>query len=115
MIVTKTPVIIPTRLDWLALLAMIGIFGFIAQVRVVISSSTQTEIGKFFSPCGGASDDGLTTRDRWKRDHGSLHPSIVSLLIYRSIILTLSLPVARLFLQRYWREYSSTLFPLLFR
>ena len=80
MIVTKTPVIIPTRLEWLALLAMIGIFGFIAQVRVVISSSTQTEIGKLFSSCGGASDDGPTTRDRWKRNLGSLHPSTASLL-----------------------------------
>jgi hypothetical protein len=79
MLVTKTPVIIPTRLEWLTLLAMIGIFGFIAQVRVV-TSSTQTEIGKRISSCAGAADDGPTARDRWKRNHGSLHPSIVSLL-----------------------------------
>jgi drug/metabolite transporter (DMT)-like permease len=79
MIVTKTPVIIPTRLEWLTLLAMIGIFGFIAQVRVA-TSSTQTEFGKLISSCAGAADDGPTTRDRWKRNHGSLHPSIVSLL-----------------------------------
>ena len=30
--VTKTDVFIPTRLDWMAMLIMIGIFGFIAQV-----------------------------------------------------------------------------------
>jgi hypothetical protein len=45
MIVTKTPFIIPTRLEWLALLAMIGIFGFIAQVRLVSSFATQTKFG----------------------------------------------------------------------
>jgi hypothetical protein len=32
MVVTKTEIIVPTRLGWLALLAMIGIFGFFAQV-----------------------------------------------------------------------------------
>ena len=37
-------------------------------------------IGKFCLSCAGTSDDGPTTRDRWKRNHGSLHPGIVSLL-----------------------------------
>jgi hypothetical protein len=39
MIVTKTPFIIPTRLEWLVLLA-IGTFGFVAQVRPVVASET---------------------------------------------------------------------------
>ena len=34
MIATHEPVIIPMRLSWLAMLVMIGIFGFFAQVRV---------------------------------------------------------------------------------
>ncbi|KAJ3565515.1 hypothetical protein NP233_g7579 [Leucocoprinus birnbaumii] len=33
MIATKTPFILPTRLEWLAMLTMIGIFGFFAQAR----------------------------------------------------------------------------------
>lgn len=32
MAITREPVVIPTRLEWLALLLMIGIFGFLAQV-----------------------------------------------------------------------------------
>jgi len=32
MIITKTPVVIPTKSEWLFLLALIGILGFIAQV-----------------------------------------------------------------------------------
>lgn len=32
MLVTKTHFIIPTRLEWVALFAMIGLFGFFAQV-----------------------------------------------------------------------------------
>ncbi|KAL9708898.1 hypothetical protein Ac2012v2_008053 [Leucoagaricus gongylophorus] len=32
MIVTKTPLVVPTRLEWLGMLFMIGIFGFFAQV-----------------------------------------------------------------------------------
>ena len=80
MVVTKTPFIIPPRLEWLALLVMIGIFGFIAQVRLIISFALQTEFEKFFLSCAGASDDGLTTRDRWKGNLSSLHPGIVNLL-----------------------------------
>lgn len=33
MLVTKEHFVVPTRPEWLAMLAMIGIFGFIAQVR----------------------------------------------------------------------------------
>lgn len=36
MIVTKTELVIPTRIDWLALLLMIGTFGFTAQVLVLL-------------------------------------------------------------------------------
>ena len=33
MIATKTPVVVPTRIDWLSMLLMIGLFGFVAQVN----------------------------------------------------------------------------------
>ncbi|KAI0030026.1 drug/metabolite transporter superfamily, partial [Vararia minispora EC-137] len=36
MLVTHQPVVIPTRWDWLAMLAVIGIFGFIAQVLLTM-------------------------------------------------------------------------------
>ncbi|KAF9446668.1 hypothetical protein P691DRAFT_732796 [Macrolepiota fuliginosa MF-IS2] len=42
MIVTKTPFIVPTRLDWLAILVMIGIFGFIAQVLLTMGLARET-------------------------------------------------------------------------
>jgi drug/metabolite transporter (DMT)-like permease len=32
MIIMRVPIVIPTRWDWLAMLLVIGIFGFIAQV-----------------------------------------------------------------------------------
>lgn len=37
MLVTKEHFVVPTRPEWLAMLAMIGIFGFIAQVRALSS------------------------------------------------------------------------------
>ena len=36
MMVTKTPFIIPSRLDWFSLLIMIGILGFIAQILLTM-------------------------------------------------------------------------------
>jgi len=42
MIMTKTPVIIPTRIDWLALLLLIGIFGFIAQLLLTLALQRET-------------------------------------------------------------------------
>jgi len=42
MIVTKTPFIVPTQLDWLAMLIMIGIFGFIAQVLLTMGLARET-------------------------------------------------------------------------
>ena len=34
-IAMRVPVVVPTRPDWLAMLLMIGLFGFIAQVRLL--------------------------------------------------------------------------------
>ena len=34
MILNKTPIVVPDRLVWLGMLAMIGIFGFAAQVGI---------------------------------------------------------------------------------
>ncbi|KAF8151747.1 drug/metabolite transporter superfamily [Crassisporium funariophilum] len=42
MIATKTELVIPTRLDWLALLLMIGIFGFIAQLLLTMGLQRET-------------------------------------------------------------------------
>jgi drug/metabolite transporter (DMT)-like permease len=42
MVVTKTEFFIPTRLDWLALLAMIGIFGFLAQILLTMGLQRET-------------------------------------------------------------------------
>ncbi|KAF8881637.1 hypothetical protein BD779DRAFT_1627156 [Infundibulicybe gibba] len=42
MIVTKSPFIIPTRLDWLGLFVLIGIFGFIAQVLLTMGLQRET-------------------------------------------------------------------------
>lgn len=32
MIINRTPFIVPTHIEWLGLLVMIGVFGFFAQV-----------------------------------------------------------------------------------
>ncbi|KAF8883036.1 EamA-like transporter family-domain-containing protein [Infundibulicybe gibba] len=42
MVVTKSPFIIPTRLDWLGLLVLIGIFGFIGQVLLTMGLQRET-------------------------------------------------------------------------
>ncbi|KAF9441674.1 hypothetical protein P691DRAFT_683172 [Macrolepiota fuliginosa MF-IS2] len=42
MVVTKTPFIVPTQLDWLAMLIMIGIFGFVAQVLLTMGLARET-------------------------------------------------------------------------
>lgn len=57
---TKTAFIVPTRLDWLALLAMIGVFGFIAQVRRSAAHRRYP-----YSSALGPTRDGLATGNRW--------------------------------------------------
>ncbi|PPQ67786.1 hypothetical protein CVT25_009090 [Psilocybe cyanescens] len=42
MIVTKTELVIPTRIDWLALLLMIGTFGFTAQIFLTMGLQRET-------------------------------------------------------------------------
>ncbi|KAJ3561718.1 hypothetical protein NP233_g10021 [Leucocoprinus birnbaumii] len=42
MIVTKTPFIVPTRLEWLGMLIMIGIFGFFAQILLTMGLARET-------------------------------------------------------------------------
>ncbi|TFK38435.1 EamA-like transporter family-domain-containing protein [Crucibulum laeve] len=42
MIATRTPLIIPTRLDWLGMLVMIGVFGFIAQTLLTMGLQRET-------------------------------------------------------------------------
>jgi drug/metabolite transporter (DMT)-like permease len=36
MIVTKTPFVIPSRLDWFGLLILIGTLGFVAQILITM-------------------------------------------------------------------------------
>ncbi|KAI0072258.1 DUF6-domain-containing protein [Panus rudis PR-1116 ss-1] len=42
MAVTRTPIVLPTRLDWLAMLLMIGLFGFIAQFLLTLGLQRET-------------------------------------------------------------------------
>ncbi|KAJ7576929.1 drug/metabolite transporter superfamily [Mycena floridula] len=42
MVATKTPFVIPTRLLWLSLLALIGIFGFLAQILLTMGLQRET-------------------------------------------------------------------------
>ncbi|KAH8105246.1 EamA-like transporter family-domain-containing protein [Cristinia sonorae] len=42
MIIMKTPVVIPTRLDWVLMLIMIGIFGFCAQILLTMGLQRET-------------------------------------------------------------------------
>jgi hypothetical protein len=70
MIVTRTPFILPTKLEWLSMLVMIGIFGFFGQVlvisfHIVSCSSTAYHIALLdYGPC---------SRNRWQRCHGNLY------------------------------------------
>jgi len=57
---TKTAFIVPTRLDWLALLATIGVFGFIAQVRRSAANRRYP-----YSLALGPTHDGLATGNCW--------------------------------------------------
>lgn len=42
MIIMRVEVVFPTRWDWLAMLLMIGIFGFIAQVLLTLGLQRET-------------------------------------------------------------------------
>ncbi|KAF8873874.1 hypothetical protein BD779DRAFT_1678989 [Infundibulicybe gibba] len=42
MVTTKSPFVIPTRLDWLGLLMLIGVFGFIAQILLAMGLQRET-------------------------------------------------------------------------
>lgn len=42
MIATKAPFIVPTRLEWLGMLIMIGIFGFFAQILLTMGLARET-------------------------------------------------------------------------
>ncbi|KAF9478764.1 DUF6-domain-containing protein [Pholiota conissans] len=42
MIVTKAPFVVPSRVEWLALLAMIGLFGFFAQLLLTMGLQRET-------------------------------------------------------------------------
>ncbi|KAF8057617.1 drug/metabolite transporter superfamily [Lyophyllum atratum] len=42
MIIQKTPIVVPTEVEWLALLILIGVFGFIAQVLLTMGLQRET-------------------------------------------------------------------------
>jgi hypothetical protein len=75
LIINKTPFIIPNRLEWLGMLAMIGIFGFIAQVghhtRYNLSHPLNFSWNANLVPVGV----GTPARDRWTRVDGCVYPS----------------------------------------
>ncbi|KAF9530674.1 hypothetical protein CPB83DRAFT_834045 [Crepidotus variabilis] len=41
-VVTKTPIVVPSRMEWLVLLLMIGMFGFIAQIFLTMGLARET-------------------------------------------------------------------------
>ncbi|KAH0580497.1 hypothetical protein H2248_001992 [Termitomyces sp. 'cryptogamus'] len=41
-VIQRTPVVIPTRVDWIAMLIMIGVFGFIAQTLLTMGLQRET-------------------------------------------------------------------------
>lgn len=55
MLVTKTEFIVPNRLEWLAMLVMIGLFGFAAQVREILFCRYMIEVLVVDSPDHGPS------------------------------------------------------------
>ncbi|GLB42723.1 putative eamA-like transporter family protein [Lyophyllum shimeji] len=42
MLIRKTPIVVPTQLEWVALLIMIGIFGFVAQILLTMGLQRET-------------------------------------------------------------------------
>ncbi|KAG6867921.1 hypothetical protein C0993_009515 [Termitomyces sp. T159_Od127] len=42
MLVQKTPIVIPTKIEWVAMLIMIGVFGFIAQTLLTMGLQRET-------------------------------------------------------------------------
>lgn len=70
MIITKTPIVIPNRLEWLALLAMIGLFGFFAQVGNSSIALVAIDSRNFIT---GTFDHGSPTRNCWSGNDGCLH------------------------------------------
>lgn len=69
MLITREPFVIPTRWDWIGLLIIIGVFGFLAQVRAVKSLLTPTPIS-----WKDTIDDGSATRNCGAKYDGRLHP-----------------------------------------
>ena len=70
MVVTGERFIIPTKVEWLAMFLMIGLFGFFAQASGVVvrcSLSLTMEADSF--------NYGTATGDSKSREHGYLHSS----------------------------------------
>lgn len=70
MIAAHTPFIIPTRVEWLLLFLMVGIFGFIAQVCIFYSFFCLT-----YFHVAGISGDGSAARNRWTGVDGGIYSS----------------------------------------
>lgn len=75
LIINKTPFIIPNRLEWLGMLAMIGVFGFIAQVghhtRYNLLDPLNFSWNANLVPLGV----GTPARDSWARVDGRVYTS----------------------------------------
>lgn len=71
MIATHTPFIIPTRMEWLLLFLMVGIFGFIAQACIFYSFFCLT-----YFHVAGIFGDGSATRNGWTGVDGGIYSSM---------------------------------------
>lgn len=72
MIVMRTEFILPLRLAWIAMLLMIGFFGFFAQVN--LSPPHELHFKKLIARPTDATNYGPPTRGRGPRDDGCLYP-----------------------------------------
>ena len=73
----RVPIVLPTRLDWLAMLLMIGVFGFIAQVPAHthrrLSRMTANESLRVVPP-----HTWPAARNSWARDYGCIRAGALS-------------------------------------
>ncbi|KAG5351647.1 hypothetical protein C0989_005419 [Termitomyces sp. Mn162] len=81
-VIQRTPVVIPTRVDWIAMLIMIGVFGFIAQVTLL----TVVSIKILNDRVPDSTHDGTSTRDRWTREYRDIHSITGTFIIITSAL-----------------------------
>lgn len=74
MIIMKTKYVVPLRIDWLAMLLMIGIFGFLAQVRTY---PHYHRCRTWLNLVLGSTDHGSPKGDCREGHNGCVHPGMI--------------------------------------